>query len=129
MLRFEGEMLGVLVASGMRVVVAWGLTAFLMLAGGFEDGGWFSASEDWGDADGVRCLGGDVCDGGGLASFAGAGLGVGIAGVDPVILYRSSVDVGCAVRFDTGAAFGGRPLDFVGCGFGSLGIESSTSGP
>ena len=55
--RFDGLAFGVLVASGTRMVClldepdARGRLADF---GGRVDGGWFSASDDCGDADGVR---------------------------------------------------------------------------
>ena len=71
MLRLDGERMGVL-ASGMRVVVVRGVDAyvtgatergvgvFLVVIEGRDDGGWFSASDDWGDADGISSRGGGV---------------------------------------------------------------------
>ena len=44
------------------MVVERGVTAFRAVAGAFEEGGWFSASEDCGDWVGVLSLGGGVGD-------------------------------------------------------------------
>ena len=51
-MRFEGEVVGVLAASGTRVV--WAAEGEMRERGGRwragrVEGGWFSASEDWGD--------------------------------------------------------------------------------
>jgi len=61
-LRFDGDMEGVDAANGTRVVVERGVMTFLAVAGALEEGGWFSASEDCGDWDGVLSIGGGVGD-------------------------------------------------------------------
>ena len=59
-LSLEGDLAGVVSASGTRVKVGFGVADFLAVDG-FEEGGWFSIS-DWGDWDFISCLGGGVID-------------------------------------------------------------------
>ena len=61
-LRFEGDIEGVVAASGIRFVVECGVMVFFVAAEGLEEGGWFSASEDWGDWEGVASIGVGVGD-------------------------------------------------------------------
>ncbi len=71
MFRFEGEAVGVLAARGIRAVAA--LAGEAMGRGVLirrDDGGWFSASEDCGEGEGVTPFGGGV---GGVGSLIMAG--------------------------------------------------------
>jgi hypothetical protein len=61
-LRFEGDKHGVVGANGMRFAGERGVTVFFVAAEGLEEGGWFSASEDWGDWVGVASIGAGVGD-------------------------------------------------------------------
>ena len=60
--RFEGDRDGVVGANGMRFVVERGVAVLFVAAEGLDEGGWFSASEDWGDLEGVASNGAGVGD-------------------------------------------------------------------
>ena len=47
-LSLEGDRARMAAERGTRVEVAFGVTDFLTVEG-FDEGGWFSMSEDWGD--------------------------------------------------------------------------------
>lgn len=111
---FDGEVLGVVAASGMRVAAERGVVSLFDLVDGMVDGGWFSASEDWGDWDGVRSLGGGVAErGAGALPLACLDLGVAICS------SGSAID-------GAGATFGGRPRPLAALTLLTCGIGSST---
>jgi len=94
------------------------------LAEGLEDGGWFSASEDWEDSAGVISFGGGVGERRGATALPFATLDLGWIGSS----WTGCGSMGDSETSGVGAAFGrplplGAALDFV-----ALGMGSSTTG-